>query len=87
MYYRRRISNRELSGEYAHLNRRAITWEFTDNMMDWQPNTGKIVCVGREPVGAGLVPALYIEEQGTSARYWIGGTDPRYRNIVIAAAK
>jgi len=40
--YRKHISHREMSGQYAHLIGKTLTWEETTNAQDWYPTSGKI---------------------------------------------
>lgn len=78
MYYRRRISNKGLSGPYAYLNGKRIIWEESHDSVNWMPMSGVIKVVGRN------AERYYVEEGGCRL-YWIQADPMRIRNIQIVA--
>jgi hypothetical protein len=80
MYYRRRFSNKALSGEFAHLNGKRITWEESHDGVEWMSMEGIIKVVGRNA-------RQYYVEEGGYRLYWIEADPQRIRNIQIATAE
>lgn len=76
--YRRRISNRELSGPYAHLNGKRLIWEESLDAEHWEGMGGTIKRVGHGG------ERFFVEDAESFQLHWV---DPswagRYRNIKV----
>lgn len=76
-----RQSNKQASGNFAHLNGKQVTWEENyayEGSAKWTPASGKIIRV------ASNGDAYYVENAESGARHWLGGSWGQYRNIVVA---
>lgn len=81
MYYRRRISNKVLSGDFAYLNRKRITWLESYDSQTWHKRTGRIVVVGKD------AKRFYVDPESVeglcSGCHWIEEDPMRCKDIKV----